>query len=146
MVITQELDDRLDARFLAEWEAFYRRYPDDIAATLGLQPVRATDISVELRMPLRKGINQPAGMFSAAALIGLADVTCSFLCMRHLPTRVFPFAVQLNTNLLSNTDKGSATATATFVKKGRMLMVAEARVHGDDGRLLALVNATLMGR
>jgi uncharacterized protein (TIGR00369 family) len=95
-------------------------------------------------MPLRREICQPAGMFSAAALYGLADICGTFLAMAHVRNDGFPLAVQSSINLVKNTADGNATATSGLVSAGRTLIVTETRVTDDAQRLLATVVTTYL--
>lgn len=134
-----------DPDFHRQWADFYEDV-DDVAVSLGLQPVSADDDHVHLRMPLRPHIRQIAGMFSAASLFGLADVCATWLAMRHVPQGQFPLLVQSSTNLIANTSGGHAHAVATLVKAGRTLVVAQVRVTDDTDRVLAVVTNTMVPR
>ena len=129
-------------RFLADWAAFYAAIPEDIALTLGLRPVRGDRESVVLSMPHSPSVVQPMGLFSAAALIGAADVASTHLCRQSLPAGAFPVAIQVSANLLANVREGDAIATARLLRSGRTLCVAQALVHAEDGTLLASVVTT----
>lgn len=131
--------------FLAHWNDFYRTV-DDVAATLGLRPICGDTTQVRLRMPLHKSISQPAGMFSAPSLFGLADVSASFLAMQQLEPGQFPLAVQASINLVSNTDTGDALSTSTLVKSGRTLIVTNTLIHDERDRLLCSVTGTFVVR
>jgi acyl-coenzyme A thioesterase PaaI-like protein len=52
----------------------------------------------------------------------------------------FPLTLQLSVNLIGNTDRGSLTAEAEIVHRGRITLVIEARV--DRQRLIAKLVAT----
>jgi uncharacterized protein (TIGR00369 family) len=93
-------------------------------------------------MPLRREISQPAGMFSAASLYGLADISGTFLAMAQAVGAGFPLAVQSSINLVRNTAHGHATAKSTLVSAGRTLIVTDTRVVDDTERLLAAVVTT----
>ena len=134
-----------DPDFQRQWADFYAGL-DDVAVTLGLEPVSADDQHVHLQMPLQRRIRQVAGMFSAASLFGLADVCATWLAMRHVPEGQFPLLVQSSTNLLSNASAGHAHAVAKLVKMGRTIVVAQVDVTDDDGRLLAVVTNTMVPR
>jgi uncharacterized protein (TIGR00369 family) len=127
--------------FLTRWNDFYSRV-EDVTATLGLVPVSGNEQEVTLRMPLRREISQPAGMFSAASLYGLADISGTFLAMAHAGDAGFPLAVQSSINLVRNTAQGHATAKSTLVSAGRTLIVTDTRVVDDTERLLAAVVTT----
>ncbi|GAA3590441.1 hypothetical protein GCM10022198_12890 [Klugiella xanthotipulae] len=126
------------------WTDFYDEVGIDMAATLSLEPVSGSPEAVSVRMPLTEANRQPAGMFSAPALFGLADITGTFLARYHVPEGVFPFAIQANINLLSNTGAGYATATATLVRAGRSVVVTQTEVRDDQGKLLTTVSATYL--
>jgi uncharacterized protein (TIGR00369 family) len=128
-------------QFLTKWNDFYSRV-NDVTATLGLLPISGNDREVVLRMPLRCEISQPAGMFSAASLYGLADVSGTFLAMAHVGSDGFPLAVQSSINLVKNTAQGDATATSTLVSAGRTLIVTETKIFDNAQRLLAAVVTT----
>lgn len=134
-----------DPDFHRQWADFYEDV-DDVAVSLGLQPVSADDDHVHLKMPLQPQIRQIAGMFSAASLFGLADVCATWLAMRHVPQGRFPLLVQSSTNLIANTSEGYAHAVATLVKAGRTLVVAQVRVTDDTDRVLAVVTNTMVPR
>jgi uncharacterized protein (TIGR00369 family) len=127
--------------FLTRWNDFYSRV-EDVTATLGLVPVSGNEHEVTLRMPLRREISQPAGMFSAASLYGLADISGTFLAMAQAVGAGFPLAVQSSINLVRNTAHGHATAKSTLVSAGRTLIVTDTRVVDDTERLLAAVVTT----
>ena len=131
--------------FLAHWNEFYSTV-DDVAATLGLRPISGDGKQVRLRMPLHKSISQPAGMFSAPSLFGLADISGSFLAMQQVEPGQFPLAVQAGINLVSNTDHGDAFSTSTLVKAGRTLIVTNTLIHDERDRLLCAVVGTFVVR
>lgn len=130
---------------LTHWNEFYSKV-DDVAATLGLRPVSGDSKQVRLRMPLHKSISQPAGMFSAPALFGLADISGSFLAMQQVEPGQFPLAVQASINLVSNTDTGDAISTSTLVKGGRTLIVTHTLIHDERDRLICSVVGTFVVR
>jgi uncharacterized protein (TIGR00369 family) len=127
--------------FLTKWNDFFSTV-DDVTATLGLIPVSGNKHEVVLRMPLRREISQPAGMFSAASLYGLADISGTFLAMAQIDDGGFPLAVQSSINLVKNTAHGNATAKSKLVSAGRTLIVTETDVYDDADRLLAAVVTT----
>ena len=129
--------------FLAHWNAVLGA-GDDMALTLGLEPLSGDPSGVTLRMALTPAIRQPAGMFSAAALFGLADVSGTTLARYHAPADTFPFAVQCSISLVGNTNTGYATSHSTLVSAGRRLIVTTTDVFDETGRLLTKVVATYL--
>lgn len=128
--------------FREVWSDFRRRIGfEDIADTLGLVPHAVTETSLSFAMPLRDDIAQVGGKFSAAALFGAADITGTFLAIQVFSDQgQFPLAVQSNINFFSNSQNGPAIATATLLKGGRSVVVAEVSVADSAGK--ALSNAT----
>jgi len=54
----------------------------------------------------------------------------------------FPLAISLNANLISNQRDGEVRAEATFVKKGKLVIVVNTKVKGSDDKLLAEITTT----
>lgn len=128
--------------FLEQWEAFYQKV-DDVAITLKLYPISGDKDHVTVGMPLHKEITQPAGMFSAPALFGLADITGTWLAMQQVPKGVFPLAVGSSINVMSNKKSGDAIATARIVRAGRTVIVTDTEVvSSEDNSILAKVVTT----
>ncbi len=127
--------------FIERWNEFYEGV-NDVAATLALYPVSGTPEEVVVGMPLRREVTQPAGMYSAPAMFGLADVTGTWLAMLNVAEDVFPLAVQSSINVVSNTKSGDVTATATIVRAGRTLIVTDTKVCDEHGKLLTNVVTT----
>lgn len=131
-----------------EWAGFWTDKPVEIGMTLGVEPVDADDDHVALALPFRPEVSQATGVFAAGALIQLADMAATWLCLRKLgtvtdPTAPFAFSVQMNAHLVGNVASGRAIATAQLVSQGRSLFVVETRVRGDiDDRLLLLLTST----
>ncbi|NLT26183.1 MAG: PaaI family thioesterase [Microbacteriaceae bacterium] len=124
--------------FQTAWERFTaQRGFDDIAVTLGLEPEAADGESISMRMPLTTPIMQANGMYAAAALFGAADITSTFLSIAAKAEEGrFPLAVQSNQHFLSNTKDPSVVATARLLRSGGAMVVTEAEVRDDAGRLL----------
>lgn len=113
-----------------------------MAITLGLLPVFGDAEQVRLSMPLRPAISQPAGMFSAPALFGLADVSGTTLASYHAPEGTFPLAVQASISLVSNSARGHAHSLSRLVKAGRTLIVTTTDIFDDGGRVITKVDST----
>ncbi|MDO5076951.1 PaaI family thioesterase [Corynebacterium sp.] len=128
--------------FIEQWNDFYSRV-DDVAVTLNLYPISGSAEEVRVGMPLHQAITQPAGMFSAPALFGLADICGTWLAMQQVPRGVFPLAVSSSVNVVSNKKEGDAVATATIVRAGRTVIVTDTVVRSSvDDAVLAKVVTT----
>ena len=117
--------------FKTQWEEFYRSV-DDIAKTLQLYPVSGSSEEVVVGMSLHKDIMQPAGMFSAPALFGLADICATWLAMQNDPEGAFPLAISSSVNVVSNTKSGDAIATSTIVRAGRTVIVTDTTIRSSE--------------
>jgi len=111
------------------------------------EPVSGSDAHVELAMKFRPEIGQFTGLFSAGALIQLADVAATALCNRTVQQRdpqggTFPLSVQMSAQLVGNTNSGRAIARSTLISAGRTVMVAQTLVRDDNGKSLVLLTST----
>lgn len=135
-------------QFVIQWRERLKSGPADMAATLGIEAMSASDTHVEMAMPFRSDIGQATGLFSTGALIQLADVAATLLCIRTFHQRdpaaaretYFPLSVQMNAHLIGNTDSGRAIARSTLVSAGRTLVVAHT-VRDDQGQDLILLTS-----
>lgn len=128
--------------FLADWDEMYSSVTD-VQATLQLYPISGSEEEVRLGMPLTQAISQPAGMFSAPALFGLADLSATWLAMQNVPKGVFPLAVASSINVLSNRKEGDAISVSRIVRAGRSIIVTDTEIFSSvDDALLAKVSCT----
>lgn len=93
-----------------------------------------------MKMPFCPNTSQYTGVFAAGALISLADITAVAACGPESGS--FPFSVQLNANLLRNTNSGDATAESRVVHSGRTMKVVETVVSDDKNNVLVRVTTT----
>ena len=97
------------------------------------------------RMPVKNGVRNPFGTVQAGAMIWLADVTASVLVLENWNLgedgKGFPLAIDIHTTLMGNQTEGEIRAEASFVRKGRRVMVVRTRLMGND-KLLAEVTST----
>lgn len=128
--------------FIDDWNAMYEKV-HDVKETLQLYPIEGNTEVVKLGMPLTQAVSQPAGMFSAPALFGLADLSATWLAMQQVPKGVFPLAVASNINVVSNVNSGDAISTSRIVRAGRTIIVTDTEIHSEEtGKLLAKVGCT----
>jgi uncharacterized protein (TIGR00369 family) len=136
-----------DPDFVSRWRESWSEVTADIAITLGIEPVSASDDHVELAMPFRPEIGQFTGLFSAGALIQLADVAATSLCLRTVQQRdtrggTFPLSVQMSVQLVGNTNSGRAIARSTLISAGKTVMAAQTLVRDENGKSLILLAST----
>src|SRR3989442_4729651 len=93
-------------------------------------------------------LTQLTGRFHAGAIVALADETATAAAMwetnptAELRPDLFPLSLQLSVNLIRNTNRGTLTAEAEIVHRGRTTLVIDVRVSDDQGRLVAKLTAT----
>lgn len=128
--------------FQDDWDAMYESVTD-IAQTLKLYPISGSKEEVRLGMPLHQAITQPAGMFSAPSLFGLADLSGTWLAMQHVPKGSFPLAISSSVNLLTNRKEGDAISVSRIVRAGRTIIVTDTEIISSlDEAVLAKVICT----
>ncbi|AIJ34463.1 Uncharacterized protein, possibly involved in aromatic compounds catabolism [Corynebacterium imitans] len=128
--------------FIDDWNAMYEKV-HDVKETLQLYPIEGNKEVVKLGMPLTQAVSQPAGMFSAPALFGLADLSATWLAMQQVPKGVFPLAVASSINVVSNVNSGDAISTSRIVRAGRTIIVTDTEIHSaETGKLLAKISCT----
>ena len=139
-----------DPNFVSQWQERMQLMQADMAVTLGIEAVSASDTHVEMAMPFRPEIGQATGLFSAGALIQLADVAATMLCIRTIRERdpetqqgtFFPLSIQMNAHLVGNTNSGRAIARSTLVSASRAVMTAGTLVQDEGGKDLVLLTST----
>jgi uncharacterized protein (TIGR00369 family) len=57
---------------------------------------------------------------------------------------LFPLSIQVSTNLIRNTDRGTLTADAELINRSKTTMVADVRVTDDRSRLIAKATVTML--
>lgn len=103
--------------------------------------VKQNQEHVVSKMPIKKGMLNPFGTVHAGAMLWFADVTATMLAMQQ-PSKGFPVAVNLFTNLLSNQKEGELTAEARITRSGKRVTVIRTSVTGHEDKLLAEVFTT----
>ena len=102
------------------------------------------------QLDFKPALAQLTGLFHAGAIIALADETATAAAMwetnptGELTPELFPLTLQLSVNLLRNTNRGTLTAEALVVHRGRTTIVVEVKVTDAQARLIAALVATLL--
>jgi len=105
---------------------------------IGARLLFAKDGAASIELPVSHCLTQGQGAVAGGVLATLADeamahAVISLLDGKHTVT------TEMNIRFLRATDPdkgGTLTATAKVVKPGRSILVAEANIHDDAGRLL----------
>ena len=97
-------------------------------------------------MLLRREVMAPNGFLHAAAVVALADTSCGYGCVAHLPQGASGFTtLELKANFVGTAREGAIACLATPVHLGRTTQVwdAEVTLEGTETRL-ALFRCTQM--
>lgn len=113
----------------------------------GLVGLRATAIAegrLESALTIRPELLAPNGYLHAATVVALADTSCGYACLGHLPDDATNFTtIELKANFLGTAREGTIACTARAVHLGRTTQVWDATVvrQGDE-RPIALFRCT----
>jgi len=101
-------------------------------------------------LPFRRDLAQLTGLFHGGVILSLADETATACALATVmpddewDPEKFPLTIQLSANLIRNTNAGKLIAEAIPLHKGRTSMVLQTTVRDDQGRVIAIVTATLL--
>jgi uncharacterized protein (TIGR00369 family) len=114
---------------------------------------RFVEVSAEravAELAFRPDLAQLTGLFHGGVILSLADETATACSIANVmpdgtwdPAK-FPLTIQLSANLIRNTDTGKLIAEAVPLHRGRTSMVVQTTVRDEQGRVMALVTATLL--
>ncbi len=113
---------------------------------LGIEITALAANSLSSRMPVRKMHIAPNDFLHAASIVALADTTCGYATIAHLPEGAQSFTtIELKSNHLGTIREGSCNCVATAQHLGRTTQVWDAVVSDEaSGRKLALFRCTQM--
>jgi 1,4-dihydroxy-2-naphthoyl-CoA hydrolase len=127
-------------------EHFNGRSAGHLPGLVGLQILTMTPQGVQSRLEVRKTLMAPNGFLHAATVIALADTSCGYGCVAHLPQGASGFTtLELKSNFLGTTRDGAIACRAWPVHLGRTTQVwdAEVTVEGSE-RKIATFRCTQM--
>lgn len=127
-------------------EAANRRGAGFLPALFGFRVTAICEGRIDAELDVRPQILAPNGYLHAAAVVALADTSCGYGCLAHLPPDASNFTtVELKTNFLGTARDGTIECTARPVHLGRMTHVWDATVvRKDDQKTIALFRCTQM--
>jgi 1,4-dihydroxy-2-naphthoyl-CoA hydrolase len=101
-------------------------------------------------LAFRPDLAQLTGLFHGGVILSLADETATACSVASVmpdgtwdPAR-FPLTIQLSANLIRNTNTGKLIAEAVPLHRGRTSMVMQTTVRDEQGRVMAVITATLL--
>jgi uncharacterized protein (TIGR00369 family) len=127
-------------------EVFNGRSAGHLPGLAGVEMLAIGAGEVRSRMAVRREVMAPNGFLHAASVIALADTSCGYGCMAHLPEGASGFTtLELKANFLGTAREGAIVCTARPVHLGRTTQVwdAEVTLEGTEKRI-ALFRCTQM--
>jgi 1,4-dihydroxy-2-naphthoyl-CoA hydrolase len=107
-----------------------------LAGHLGFEGVEGGADAVVVRGVWAPEHCTAAGVLHGGYLMSLADVAAATLAFFNLPSGASTATIEAKTNFLAAVRKGSVTARAELVHKGRRTIVLQIDTTDDDGRLV----------
>jgi uncharacterized protein (TIGR00369 family) len=120
---------------------------DGMSATLGIEIVDEADGLVRGRLPVSARVKQPYGLVHGGALLALAETLTSYGTWAGVKDDgLLAMGQEISASLLRPITEGHVNGAARARRKGRTAWVWEVEISDDDGRLCALVRATIAVR
>jgi 1,4-dihydroxy-2-naphthoyl-CoA hydrolase len=127
-------------------EVFNGRSAGHLPGLAGVEILTITAEEVRSRMAVRREVMAPNGFLHAASVVALADTSCGYGCIAHLPQGASGFTtIELKANFVGTARDGAIVCRARPVHLGRTTQVwdAEVGVEGLEARI-ALFRCTQM--
>jgi uncharacterized protein (TIGR00369 family) len=127
-------------------EVFNRRSAGHLPGIAGVEMLNVSPEAVQSRMAVRREVLAPNGFLHAASVIALADTSCGYGCVAHLPQGASGFTtLELKSNFLGTAREGAVLCRAAPVHLGRTTQVWDAVVSIEgSGATIALFRCTQM--
>ena len=127
-------------------EVFNARSGGYLPGLVGLSIVSVKPEALESRLDIRRELLAPNGFLHAATVITLADTSCGYGCVTHLPAGASGFTtIELKANFLGTALEGALHCRAAPVHLGRTTQVWDAEVKVEaTGARIALFRCTQM--
>jgi len=113
---------------------------------MGIELMEIAENTLKSRMPIKAFHIAPNGYLHAASVVALADTTCGYATVAHLPQGALSFTtIELKSNYLGTLREGIATCVATAQHLGGNTQVWDATVYDENtGKKIALFRCTQM--
>ena len=109
---------------------------------LGIEILELAPNTLHSRMPIKKLHFAPNDFLHAASIVALADTSCGYATIAHLPEGAQSFTtIELKSNHMGTVKEGSIACVATAQHLGRNTQVWDAVVTDEaNGRKIALLS------
>lgn len=127
-------------------EILNQRGSEYLPGFLGVEMIELAQDSLRSRMPVKKLHFAPNDFLHAASVVALADTTCGYATVAHLPQGALSFTtIELKSNHMGTVKDGSIACVASAQHLGRNTQVWDATVTDEaTGRKIALFRCTQM--
>jgi uncharacterized protein (TIGR00369 family) len=127
-------------------ELLNERGSEYLPGFLGIEMLELKANVLRSRMPVRKLHIAPNEFLHAASIVALADTTCGYATIAHLPDGAESFTtIELKSNHLATVKEGGIVCVATSQHLGRNIQVWDAVVTDEaTARKIALFRCTQM--
>lgn len=127
-------------------EILNQRGSEYLPGFLGVEMIELAQDSLRSRMPVKKLHFAPNDFLHAASVVALADTTCGYATVAHLPQGALSFTtIELKSNHMGTVKEGSIACVASAQHLGRNTQVWDATVTDEaTGRKIALFRCTQM--
>ena len=127
-------------------ESLNRMGGEYLPGYLGVEMVSVAQGELSSRMAVKKLHVAPNEFLHAASVVALADTTCGYATIAHLPAGAASFTtIELKSNFLGTARDGHIDCQATAVHLGRQTQVWDATVfRREDGKPIATFRCTQM--
>jgi 1,4-dihydroxy-2-naphthoyl-CoA hydrolase len=115
--------------------------------TLGMETEAGEDGIVRGRIPVTDRIRQPYGLVHGGAILALAETLASHGTWVGVKDEgKLAMGQEINASLMRPITSGNVNGVATARRRGRTAWVWDVEITDDEGRLCALVRATIAVR
>lgn len=127
-------------------EHFNARSPGHLPGLVGVVVDEIAEGLLRAHLVVRPELMAPNGFLHAGTVVTLADTTCGYGTVAHLPEGASGFTtIELKSNHLGTARDGTIEVVATAAHVGRATQVWDAVVtHRETGRTVALFRCTQM--
>ena len=127
-------------------ETFNSRSPGFLPGLMGMVVDEVGEGRLRAHLVVRRELLAPNGFLHAGTVVTLADTTCGYGTVAHLPAGATGFTtIELKSNHLGTAVEGTIEVEVRAAHLGRTTQVWDAVVsHRDTGRTIALFRCTQM--
>ena len=111
--------------------------PHPFADLIGMEVQRTGHGTAQARLTVGPDHLNPHGVLHGAVLFALIDTSMGGAAVSVLADGQRPVTIEIQTRFLRPVLAGSLRCEATVVKPGSRVVHLEARISGDDGKLVA---------